>query len=58
VAVFADVVSWGLSMGAVICLAVALVRLTRRPHPGNDSDLGKHWPDRTDFICVAIYGNL
>jgi hypothetical protein len=42
VAVFADVVSWGLSTGAAICLAVALVRIARRPPPETDSDLGKH----------------
>ncbi|HEV3172460.1 MAG TPA: hypothetical protein VGZ32_19090 [Actinocrinis sp.] len=41
-AVFADVVSWGLSTGATICLAVALFRITRRPRSGSGSDLGKH----------------
>ena len=40
-AVFADVVSWGLAAGAAVCLGTAFVRIGRRNRGEIDSHLRK-----------------
>jgi hypothetical protein len=40
-AVFADVVSYGLAVGAAVCLGVAFVRIGRRNRAENASHLRK-----------------